>query len=181
VPASERFIRFPTAVLERLINMPLTGAQWRILLWVIRRTWGWNKEATPFTWYQIAKELGLDRGATYRAGKTLLATNALVLVADQLAIPMSGDVTRQLQMPGIDVARQQQKTLPASDEGDACKQPERSPQATLFRRTKDSRKDRLKTKDRGQDGVPRHRTGPHGLGPALAGAATPIPGKYRDL
>src|SRR5262245_30041825 len=101
--------------------MPLNGAQWRILLWVIRRTWGGNKEATPFSWYQIAKELGLDRGATYRACKALLAAKALVVLADQLAIPTSGDATRQLQTTGTDVAWKERKALPASNQGDACK------------------------------------------------------------
>ena len=74
----DRFIRLPTDVLEALLRKRLSGAQWRIIFWVIRHTYGWNRPSTPFTWYRIAKELGMSRPALYRAGQALLAKGILV-------------------------------------------------------------------------------------------------------
>ena len=68
----DRFVRLPTELLGALLHARLSGTQWRILLWVIRHTYGWNRSTTAFSWYQIAKELSLDRGGVFRAGKRLL-------------------------------------------------------------------------------------------------------------
>src|SRR5216684_3931060 len=123
LPQSHSFLRLPNQLLDVLLRTRLTGTQFRILLWVLRRTYGWNKEWTPFTWYRIAKELCLDRPVVYRAGKVLLETKVLVLQDRQLAVqidystwtlsglkPTSDDV-RQLWIPGTTVACEQRRAL----------------------------------------------------------------------
>jgi len=67
-----------------------------------------------------------------------------------------------------------------SDDKDHLK---RCPESSLFRRAKDSSKDRLKTyKDSGEPEVRRHAIGIGNSGVRhLAGAAKPIPGKYDRL
>src|ERR1700737_4819682 len=97
----DRFIRLPTEVLETLLRKRLTGAQWRILFWVIRHTYGWNKPGAPFTWYRIARELGMSRAALYRAGQNLLAREVLVVREGQLALHIEPVASRQPSIPGL--------------------------------------------------------------------------------
>src|SRR5712691_5048113 len=103
----DRFIRLPTETLEALLCKRLSGAQWRLIFWVIRNTYGWNRPSAPFTWYRIAKELGMSRPALFRAGQNLLARGVMVLREGQLAIEIESVANRQLSIPGLDVAAQQ--------------------------------------------------------------------------
>src|SRR6266704_4258643 len=79
----DRFIRFPSGLLDALLRARLSATQWRVVLWVVRRTLGWNRLRTRFSWYRIAKELGADRAALYRAGVGLLKTGTLVVRGGQ--------------------------------------------------------------------------------------------------
>src|SRR5262249_29625189 len=67
-----RFVRFPSALLDALSRARLSSAEVRILLWVIRRTYGWNRNRARFTWYGMAKDLKANRGTVFRAGARLL-------------------------------------------------------------------------------------------------------------
>jgi len=192
-----RFVRISTGLLEALLRVRLSGTQWRILLWVVRHTYGWNREWTPFTWYRLAKELDMDRAAAFRAGNALIQAQLLMLKQRQLAVQMDdglwdgrlyrpADDAQQLWMPGINVARKQRRPLPGDNATVAGTQPKRCQEATLFRRAKDSSKDNLKTyKDRywhKNDGERHPATATdHAERRLLAGAAAPIPGKYDGL
>jgi phage replication O-like protein O len=154
-PQPDRFVRLSSELLDALLRVHLSGMQWRILLWVLRNTYGWNRKTTRFSWYQIAKQLGGNRAVVWRAGQRLLQAHVLVLEDDQLGIQkeddqwrvpgLASDGDRQLWMPGIDVAREQRQPLPRSNAIVAARQRKRGPEATLFRRVKDSSKDNLKT------------------------------------
>jgi len=192
---SERFIRVPTLFLEALMRARLSGGQYRVLLWAIRQTYGWNRQRTSFTWYGIARQIGMHRPAAYRAGQTLLKVGILITQDRQLALQpdcgfwggglltCTSVADRQLWMPGIDVAAKQRPPLPGRDASVAGKQQKRSLLATLFRRAKDI-KDSLKTyiKTGGHDDR-RHREGNTDITGRrhLAGATKPIPGKYERL
>jgi phage replication O-like protein O len=178
----DRFIRLPTEVLEALLRQRLSGAQWRILFWVVRNTYGWNRSSAPFTWYQIARELGMSRPALYRAGQALLARGVLVLREGQLAI--ENVANQQLPIPRLDVATEEHLGCRAATGALPGDNEMRCSTATVFRRAKDI-KDNIKTyKDR-----LRHRQrAQHSLGRGedteqkhLAGSAKPIPGKYDGL
>lgn len=191
---SERFVRVPTSLLEALLRARLTGTQWRIVFWVIRNTHGWNRQSTSFTWYRIAQELGMDRAAVYRSGQSLLAVGILALRERELAVQVDtalwmGGVpnptivaARQLWMPAVNVARQQRSTLPPRSGGVAPTQRQRCHGAALFRRAKDSSKDKVKTSIQPQF----LGTGTQMVRGAMnkwtrqpsAGAAQPVPGKY---
>ena len=195
---SGRFVRIPTDLLEALLRLRLSGTQWRLLLWVVRHTYGWNREWTPFTWYRVAKELGMDRAAVYRAGEVLIQAQMLMLKEQRLAPQIddrlwdrrlfapTGDA-RQLWMPGINVVGEQRRPLSADNAIVVGGQPKRCQEATLFRRVKDSSKDKLKTyKDRhrhkGDEALRRTKTvNEPSERRLLAGAARPIPGKYDSL
>jgi phage replication O-like protein O len=198
---TDRFVRFPMELMEVLLWARLSGTQWRIVLWVIRWTRGWNRLWTPFTWYRIAKELRIDRPTVYRAGTALVRANIVVQQKGHLAIQLDycawsatvvaplGDDSGQLWMPGMRVARQQRRPLSRTIQ-DVAKQRENSWQdTTVSRRAKDSRKEGLETyKDNDSDPAdePRHplRRKPQGAGDGeylSSGAARPIPGKYDSV
>jgi phage replication O-like protein O len=194
--AHDRFLRISNTLIDALLRAQLSGAQWRVLLWVIRHTHGWNRCSTSFTWYRLAKDIGLDRAAAYRAGQALLRSGVLVLHEKELGLePNSanwdrgvlssqpGDA-RQLWMPGMDVVREQRKPLSGSNATVVNQQRLRCPETTLFRRAKDSSKDNLKTyKDRHKHAELARRAAhlENTKRRHLAGAARPIPGKYDSL
>ena len=144
--APGRFVRFATELLEALLRMRLTGIQWRVVLWVVRYTDGWNRVWTPFTWYRMAKELGLDRPATYRAGQALLRAKLLILSDGLLAIQRDDSfwdrhvlgsrtgLPKQLSLPEISVAREQRPALLGDNATVAGRQRKRCQEATVFRR-----------------------------------------------
>src|SRR5215469_7190317 len=124
-PQADKFVRLSTELLEALLCSKLTGVQLRVVLWVIRNTYGWNRKLTPFSWYRIAKDLALNRGSAHRAGITLLRSKLLVFQDGQIGIQKdydlwdnrvrpSTDAQRQLWMPGINVATGQRQPLSGS-------------------------------------------------------------------
>jgi hypothetical protein len=147
----------------------------------------------------MAKELALDRPAAYRAGQTLLQAGILVSQEGHLALEKvrahwNTNVLqtgrrgpRQLLMPGISVARVRRWPLSANNAPVAGPQLKRCLEATVFRRAKDSSKERLKTYKEKHlpecDDVSRHANGPSNNPKRqhLAGAAQPIPGKYDGI
>src|SRR5579862_3869469 len=186
----DRFVRFPLDLLEALLRARLSGTQWRILLWVVRHTHGWNREWMPFTWYRIAKETGLDRAAAYRAGTALVQTHVLLQREERIAIQMDSKAwdsrvfaarndARQLWMPGINVAGEQRRPLPADNGSDVTRQRHDCQATKLFRRAKDRCKDRLKTckdrRTRGNENTPRDTKRGNTQRLSLTGAARPIP------
>jgi phage replication O-like protein O len=193
-----RFVRVPTPLFEAFMRARFSGGQYRILLWVIRKTYGWNRLRTPFTWYAIAKELRMHRAAVYRAAQCLKTYGVLVVEGRDLSmqpelrlwnsavfkVEADGD-GRQLWMVGMDVAGRERKALPGGNAGVACKERKRSLEATLFRRAKDSSKDNSKTYIKtGSAKIPfaqKPNTTANDPRQHLAGSATPIPGKYERL
>jgi len=190
------FVRLSTPLLEAFFAFHLTGVQLRTILWVLRNTDGWNRKLTPFRWRQIANKLGTGPAVVWRAGQRLLQANVLLLEDHQLGIQKddaqwriprrapAGDGARQFTLPGTAVAWEQRPALPVGNAPVAGQQPNRCLGATLFRRAKDSSKDRLKTyKDRRKHDATFYRIKPPDDTERrlLAGAATPIPGKYDRL
>jgi phage replication O-like protein O len=194
----DRFVRLPTELLEALLQVPLSGAQWRILFWVIRQTYGWNRNRTPFSWYRIAKELALDRGGVSRAGHKLLRKKFLSLEDNRLRVerdttrwqtsrlpPRRGEASL-VAMTDVDADKRHRKAMSGiigSDDNDHLK---RCPESSLFRRAKDSSKDKSKIyKDKPLQKYDdaRHRLSAtsNNKRPPLAGAAAPVPGKYDSI
>jgi phage replication O-like protein O len=192
----ERFVRLPTALLEAILACKLTGVQTRILLWVIRQTYGWNRRTTLFSWYQVAKDLSLDRGGVVRSGRTLMQANVLCAKDGRLGFAedfeqwrvygVKRDDGTQLRMTRISDDRPHRQAKTPGIGTDATDPRERCPQSSSIRRAKDSRKDRSKTyKDMNlhkvNDARQPLRTPNNTQRRLVAGAAVPIPGKYDRL
>ncbi len=194
--AKDGFLRISNALFAALLRLDLTGTQWSIVLWTLRNTIGWNRETARFSWYRIAKELSMDRGGIARAGSKLLGANVLFLRDGQLGIQTDHrewdrrafrcpyDDARQLWMPGVWDDQRHRKPMTGDIASDDEGHRNRCPESSLFRRTKDNGKDRLKTyKDRHPrttDDARQQLCTTHQRR-HLEGAAKPIPGKYDGL
>lgn len=124
---TEPFTPIPNAMLEALLRSRLTRGQWQILMWVIRNTLGWNREAVAFSWYQIAKEVGMNRSSVLRAGRGLLKAALLFENDGRLGVQTDLAWGQALQ----------------ARTGAATHRKRRS-QTPFFRRAKDIRKERYK-------------------------------------
>lgn len=80
------FLIFPSRFLQEIARIRLSGTEWRIVLWVTREVARRKQRTTPFTWYRIAKELSLDRGAAYRAGTRLLWAKLLFIQKKRMGL-----------------------------------------------------------------------------------------------
>jgi phage replication O-like protein O len=192
------FLRMSNTLLEALLKLHLTGTQWGILFWTVRNTIGWNRDTTCFSWYRIARELSMDRGGVARAGNRLLNAKVLFVRDGRLGIEQDhrgweerlfrspcGD-RHQLWMPGLSDDQRHRKPMTGNIASDDGRHRNRCLESSLFRRAKDSSKDRLKTyKDRHapKSDDARHRVDATANTERrhLAGAAKPIPGKYDGL
>lgn len=185
---SQRFVRVPTELLEAVLRLHLTGAQWRILFWVIRQTLGWNRHTISFSWYRMARELSLDRGGVARSGRTLIHSGILVLAGKQIGIQPNPAAWTRMGSPSADQATSIETSDAAGPRNAKAavivsedeRPRNRGQKSSLFRHAKDSIKERSKTyKEKLADKDWRHSF-QHG---ALsqhhpAGEARAIPGKY---
>jgi len=193
----DRFVRLPTDLLEALMRVRLNGTQWRIVLWVIRRTYGWNRNMASFSWYRIAKDLSAERGGVVRAGNRLLAAGLLCAQDGQLGIQKEyrrwvasilvaqPDESGQLWMDGIIAETGHRKPMALGIEAIVVCHRKRCQESSVFRRAIDRSKDKSKTyKDR----ISKSLDAPHRLDALenssrhlLAGSAEPVPGKYDGI
>ncbi len=156
MPGSDCFVRLPTPLLDAFLQAPLSGTQWRILLWVIRHTYGWHVSATRFSWYRIAHDTSLDRGGIVRGGARLVRARILRVQGNEVGIeedptqweysklaPQRGEAENIAMTIVSDDARHPKAmtTGIASDDNEHRK---RCQESALFRRAKDSSKERLK-------------------------------------
>ena len=70
--------RIANPVLEALMRTALNGSEFRVLLTVVRKTWGWCKKEDSLSFSQIAEITGLPRRTVIRAANHLLAMNLLL-------------------------------------------------------------------------------------------------------
>lgn len=188
VPRQDRFVRFPTELLEELLRLRLSGTQWRIVCWVVRQTLGWNRRTTPFTWYRVAQELSLDRGGVVRAGNQLTGRQILFSADGEIGVaPDSQGWVRPLKkenpaamIPVLGDAYHRKPMIENSGTVEGFHRARRQ-ESSLLRRAKDSSKEKLKTNEDSTEATSssNQRSNPQRVPPAhSAGAARPIPGKY---
>lgn len=78
---NKSFMPVRNALIDALMRTRLTAGQWRVFVWVLRHTLGWNRDSTPFTWYRVAREIGMNRSCVLRAARSLIHAG-LLLVKD---------------------------------------------------------------------------------------------------
>lgn len=65
-------------ILSALVRASLHGAEYQVVLFVIRKTWGFNKKEDAISLTQFEKETGLARSTVCRVIKRLVARRILV-------------------------------------------------------------------------------------------------------
>ncbi len=65
--------------LEELAKANLSGAEYQIMLAVIRKTWGWKKKRDQISYGQLSELTGLPRRSVIRAIKRLVTKRTLVV------------------------------------------------------------------------------------------------------
>jgi phage replication O-like protein O len=168
------FVRIPSSLLDHLLTIRFSASELRIVLWVVRRTLGWNRHTTLFTWYQIAKDLQLDRAGVLRAGKALVSRDVLHVTEGRIG------------MKGADVPTAIQGSLNGDashrvtpNGGDASHRM-RCLESPVYRRAIDSSKDKeryIRSADPMAEATRVRTTGY--IHPA--GSARPVEGKYDDI
>jgi hypothetical protein len=73
----ETFAVFSARLLQSLLMLPLSGTQWRILVWVIRHAARRKQRTIPCQWADVARALSLSRSSAWRAGRALLKMRVL--------------------------------------------------------------------------------------------------------
>jgi phage replication O-like protein O len=172
--SQDRFVKFPTRLLETLLRRDLSGIQCRIVLWTLRQTAGWNRPSTPFSWYRIAKAIGADRAGVLRAGKLLVKISVLVIEDNELAINGSGRQTLSTREKTMDA----DGTHPQAEAGFGDQRHrDRRPESSLLRAAKDRYRDIFRT-ERKIHKKKDKRVAPQEGTHHPAGAARPVEGKY---
>ena len=92
---TEPFTPIPNSILDALICSALSQCQWHAIAWIIRNTLGWNSDSVPFTWYQIAKEVGMDKSTVLRAARQLCQKQLLIIKDGLICIQLDAEVWRK--------------------------------------------------------------------------------------
>ena len=77
-------------ILESLSWMNLGAYEWRVLLCVIRKTYGWKKKTDWISLSRFSRETGLDRRHAHRAIKSLFSKRMVVISTDDKKHPRYG-------------------------------------------------------------------------------------------
>src|SRR4051794_627682 len=107
------FMPLPNALTEALLRSRLSGNQWRLIMWSLRNTLGWNRPSTPFSWYRIANELEADRTGVLRAARPLIQQQLLAIEQGRLRVELDPQVWRTA-MPCVTGERRHRKRCPPS-------------------------------------------------------------------
>lgn len=188
----ERFVRVPTLLMESFMRRPFSGTQLRIILWVIRQTYGWNRLQARFSWYRIAVDLGADRGGVVRAGKKLCKLGLLATEGHLIGVSRITDETgsadkiiqpgAKAETPGF--ADENHLIAPTGKLADVdIHHRLRCRESSVFTRAKDSTKERSKINRNanGRFGRPSNEPAVAPLRRSAAGEAKQTRKKYEHL
>lgn len=81
-----RYTKLRNEVLEVLSQINLPPYEWRVLLCILRKTYGWNKKSDFISVSQIAELTGLPRSHACRAKQRLLERNILFFNKGKLGL-----------------------------------------------------------------------------------------------
>jgi len=74
------FTKIANEVLEQLVNTPLLGAEFQVLLFIIRKTYGYNKKQDRISFTQFEKATGISRQTINKTIKNLVTKGMIVKI-----------------------------------------------------------------------------------------------------
>ncbi len=75
------YVPIANELYEQIVKVPLLGSEFRVLLFFIRKTYGFNKKSDKISLTQFEKGTGVSRPTVVKALKNLIARNMLVKTA----------------------------------------------------------------------------------------------------
>ena len=78
--------RIANELLERIMGLPISGGEFRVMLSVVRRTYGWGKTGDRISLTQFQKMTGLGRPAVCKSIKKLVSFRILLKVLSHYKI-----------------------------------------------------------------------------------------------
>lgn len=66
-------------ILDALISLPLSGAEFKVALAIIRKTWGWGKSSVDIAWSELCRQTGLSKSGAKKAVKGLLDKRVILV------------------------------------------------------------------------------------------------------
>ena len=92
------FTKIPNKILEALSQTKLTSYEYRVLLFIIRKTYGWNKETDWIALSQFYESTGILKPNISRTLKKLERRN-IIIRGDRKHIGLQKDYRRWKQEP----------------------------------------------------------------------------------
>lgn len=74
------FTPIANEILEKVVNMPLLGAEFRIMFFIIRKTYGYHKKQDRISLTQFEQGTSLSRPTIVKAIKNLMVRNMIVKI-----------------------------------------------------------------------------------------------------
>lgn len=74
------FTKIANEILENLVNTPLLGAEFQVLLFIIRKTYGYNKKQDRISFTQFEQATGISRQTINKTIKNLMAKGLIVKI-----------------------------------------------------------------------------------------------------
>lgn len=75
IKKGEEYTKVPNSFLAHMAQYGLSGEEWKILIVLIRKSWGWNKNSAVISLNDYTKETYMHRFAVVRAIKKLVQKN----------------------------------------------------------------------------------------------------------
>lgn len=82
------FTMVPNEILEALCWVQLSGYEWRVLMWLFRQTYGYNKDKDWISLTQFQNKTGIERRHVHRAIKNLESKKVIVAYLGDKRRPM---------------------------------------------------------------------------------------------
>jgi len=86
-------------ILEKLVRMPLAPNQWRVLLCIIRKTYGWHKKVDYIANFQIGEATGLCKAVVSRCLKGLSDMHLITRKGKYIGFQKDWEKWRKLAIP----------------------------------------------------------------------------------
>lgn len=86
-PQPDKFTPLSNELLEAIAAAGFNGAQVAIVLWVIRKSYGWHRKTCALdSWTTVADAIRLDRGNVWRQGQRLIKGHVLVVKDGEIGL-----------------------------------------------------------------------------------------------
>ena len=95
LPSENGFTKVPNSILEALARTHLSPNEWKIVILVIRKTYGWHKPDDWIALSQIEKHTGITRSNVCRYIKSLVRRSILVR-PDYMQVKLNEDCSQWL-------------------------------------------------------------------------------------